>query len=99
MAQLDKKSIKSLTQLSRIKCTEEEEDALLKDLQKIVTYVEQLAEVDTTDVLPCAHILEDMSNVFREDAIGECLPREVFLANAPSQVGGLVKVPPVIKQQ
>jgi aspartyl-tRNA(Asn)/glutamyl-tRNA(Gln) amidotransferase subunit C len=33
----------------------------------------------------------------REDKVGETLPRELFLANAPSHVGGLIRVPPVIK--
>lgn len=97
MADLNKQTIKSLTQLSRIKCTEEEEEALLNDLKKILDYVTQMSEVDTTDVLPCNHVLASVCNVTREDIVGETMPREVFLANAPSHIGGLIKVPPVIK--
>lgn len=98
MAELDKKTIKALTRLSRIQCTEEEEDAILDDLKKILSYIDQLNELDTRDVKPCNHVLEGIVNVWREDEVGKTLPREVFLSNAPSQVGGLVKVPPVIKQ-
>jgi aspartyl-tRNA(Asn)/glutamyl-tRNA(Gln) amidotransferase subunit C len=98
MAELDKKTIKSLIELSRIDCTEEEQEAILNDLKKILHYVDLLEEVDTTHVPPCRHVLDDMANVMRDDVIGELLPREVFLANAPSHVGGMVRVPPIIKQ-
>lgn len=98
MAQLDKNAIKSLIQLSRIDCSDEEQEALLKDLKSILKYVEQLQEIDTTHVPPCNHVMDDVVNVMREDAVGEVMPREVFLANAPSHVGGMIRVPPVIKQ-
>ena len=99
MANLDKETLKNLTKLCRIDCTEEEQEALLIDLKKILNYVEQLTEVDVTNVPPCNHVLEDIVNVTREDAIGKTLSREAFLSNAPSQVGGMIKVPTVIKQK
>ena len=97
MAELDKKTIKNLTELSRIECTEEEQEKLLQDLKSILKYVEQLNEIDTTHVLPCNHVLDDIANVMREDKVGDLLPRELFLANAPSHIGGMIKVPPVLK--
>lgn len=98
MAQLDKKMIKYLTDLCRIECTEEEQESLLQDLKKILDYIEQLNEIDTENVLPCDHVLENMVNVEREDIVGEVMPREVFLSNAPAHVSGLIRVPTVIKQ-
>jgi aspartyl-tRNA(Asn)/glutamyl-tRNA(Gln) amidotransferase subunit C len=98
MVKLDRAQIKYLTELCRIECTEEEQVNLLKDLDKILNYMEQLNEIDTTAVEPCHHVLEDVVNVTREDAIGETLSRDVFLANAPSHIGGLIRVPTVIKQ-
>lgn len=97
MAELDKKAIKTLSKLSRIDCSEEEQEALLQDLKKILHYVEQLNEIDTTHVPPCNQVLEDMANVMREDVPGTPMPRDIFLANAPSHIGGMVRVPPVIK--
>lgn len=97
MAELNKESIEELSKLSRIGCTEEEQEAILRDLKKILNYVEQLNEIDTEHVLPCNHVLDDIANVMREDIVGETMPREVFLANAPSHTGGLVRVPPVLK--
>lgn len=97
MSQLDKEAIKSLISLSRIRCTEKEQEALLIDLQKILSYVDQLNEVDTENVSPCYQVIAGMANVMREDVVGPTLPREKFLENAPSQIGGMIRVPPVIK--
>lgn len=94
----NKDTIKYLTELSRIDCSPDEQEAILKDLQSILEYFQQLNELDTTGVPPCNMVLEEIQNVMREDQAGETLPREVFLGNAPSQVGGLVRVPPVMKQ-
>lgn len=98
MAELDKKTIKNLTALSRIDCTEEEEEQLLNNLKSILDYVKLLEEIDTKDIPPCNHVLEDIVNVTREDVTGEPLPRKIFLDNAPSHTGGLIKVPPILKQ-
>ncbi len=97
MAHLDKNMIQYLTGLSRIECTEEEQTNLLKDLENILQYIDLLNEVDTENVAPCNHVLEEVTNVMREDEIGEPLPRKVFLENAPAQIGGMIRVPPVIK--
>ena len=61
--------------------------------------MEQLNEIDTENVPPCNHVLEGMVNVMREDQVRGTLPRAEALAIAPSQVGGLYKVPSVIKQK
>lgn len=97
MAQLDKETIKQLSRLSRIECTEQEQEAIFADLKKILDYIEQLQEVDTHDTPPCCQVLEGMANVMREDVVGPVLDRQLFLANAPSHVGGMIRVPPVIK--
>ena len=98
MATLDKETIQQLTRLCRIDCTEEEQESLLKDLKKILDYVEQLQQIDTKDVPPCNHVLEGMANVMREDVVGEVLDREAFLANAPAKIGGMIRIPSFMKQ-
>lgn len=97
MSTLDKKTIAKLTKLSRIDCTDQEQDALLNDLKKIIDYIEQLQEVNTDNVSPCNHVLADIVNVMREDIAGPTLPRDEFIANAPSHIGGLIRVPPILK--
>ncbi|MBS4165620.1 Aspartyl/glutamyl-tRNA(Asn/Gln) amidotransferase subunit C [Neochlamydia sp. AcF65] len=98
MAHIDKDTIQNLMALSRIECSEEQKEVLLNNLKKIIGYFEQLNEINTDDVPPCDHVLADMCNVMREDVPGPTLPREKFLSNAPAHIGGMIKVPTVIKQ-
>lgn len=97
MVKVDKETIKNLTQLSRIGCSEAEQEALLEDLRKILNYIELLQTVDTENVSPCNQVLEDLVNVMRDDTVGETLTRQEFLANVPKSAGGLVSVPSVMK--
>jgi len=99
MATLNREEVLKLSQLCRIGCTDEEIDSLLEDLKKILSYFEQLNEIDTENVSPCNHVLAGMANVMREDTPGKTMPRETFLANAPDKVGGLIRVPTVIKKR
>lgn len=98
MALLDKKMIHKLVQLSRINTSEDEEEKLLKDLSSILAYVEQLNEVNTDNVPPCNSVHDDIGNVMREDVVKTIMPREQFLMNAPDQIGGMIRVPPVLKK-
>jgi aspartyl-tRNA(Asn)/glutamyl-tRNA(Gln) amidotransferase subunit C len=98
MAELNKETIKHLTRLCRIDCTEEEQDSLLLDLRKIIHYIEQLQTIDTENVPVCNHVLEEIQNVMRDDIVSEKLDREVFLSNAPTVVANMIRVPLVIKQ-
>ena len=98
MSNLNKETIKTLTRLCRIDCTEEEQEALLHDLKKILDYIEQLQQINTDNVPPCNHVLEDIHNVMREDVVESVLDREEFLANAPAHIGGMIRVPPILKQ-
>lgn len=95
--EFDEKELTKLTKLCHIECTEEEKKALHQQLASILNYIEQLKEVDTEGVNPCHSVLEALTNVLREDEVADILPRELFLANAPAHVGGMIRVPPVIK--
>ncbi|MBS3904240.1 MAG: Asp-tRNA(Asn)/Glu-tRNA(Gln) amidotransferase subunit GatC [Simkania sp.] len=94
---LSEEDIEKLSHLCRIACTPEEKEKLRANLSKILGYVDQLKEIDTTGVPPCNSVLEGMTNPLREDESCDTMSREVFLANAPAHVGGMIRVPPVIK--
>ncbi len=99
MAELTRETVRYLSQLCRIDCSEEEEEALLGDLQRILKYIEQLQAIDTEGVPPCSHVIPGVGNVFRNDVVGDILPREAFLDNAPEHVAGMIRVPPVLSQE
>lgn len=89
--------LEKLTQLCRIQCSSEEKKKFAGGLKKILAYVDQLKEIHTEGVPSCNHVIETIANVMREDAPGATLPRDVFLANSPAHVGGMIRVPPVIQ--
>lgn len=99
MADLDRDLVKKISELCRIGCSEEEITSLLHDMEEILDYVEQLKEVETENVPPCNHVIQNMKNVTREDTVKETLPRDTFLSNAPEHVSGMIKVPTVIKKR
>lgn len=100
MATLDKNTIKYLADLSRIAVTPGEEESLLKDLKKILAYIEQLDEVDTAEIAPCTYVTKALSQTpLREDVVEVTLTRDVFLKGAPLQISGMVRVPPVLKSE
>ena len=98
MAYFDHLNVKHLKSLCRIECTPEEEEDILGSLNKVLDYVQQLDEVDTEGVKACRYVLRSMAkNQMREDEAGNLLPRERFLSNAPDQIGGMIRVPPILK--
>ncbi len=80
---LSRDDVEKVALLARLQLSEAELDTLTDELAQIVTYVDQLAEVDTGDVEPMAHAVE-LSNVFAADGVRPSLPREQALANAPA---------------
>ncbi len=95
---MEESEFNKLSRLCRISCTEEEKKGFLKSLKDVLSYIEQLQEVDTEGVPPCFTVHETLTNVMRDDTPEEPLPRDLFLANAPEHVGGMIRVPRVLKQ-
>jgi aspartyl-tRNA(Asn)/glutamyl-tRNA(Gln) amidotransferase subunit C len=96
----DRSSLQKLQKLSRIQCKPKQEEALLESLQNILKHVEKLNEVNTENVPTCNHVLGELQyNMMRKDEEGPLRSREEFLANSPSHVGGMIRVPPILKKE
>lgn len=67
---ISKDEVRHIASLARIGLSEEEIEKFSKDLSSILDFVEQLKEVDVTDVEPTAHIT-GLENKFREDKAKE----------------------------
>ncbi len=94
---LDDEEITHLSKLCRIHLNEKEKQDVKKKLKEVLSYIDTLSELDVEGVAPCNHVLENISTVLREDLEGSTLSREEFLANSPDHIGGMIKVPPIIK--
>lgn len=89
--------VDNLAHLSRLYFTEEEKQAIEKDLQKMISFVEKLNEIDTNGIEPLQH-MGSAINILREDEIKGSSTREDALQNAPQTDGVFFKVPKVIKK-
>jgi aspartyl-tRNA(Asn)/glutamyl-tRNA(Gln) amidotransferase subunit C len=92
---ITREEVKHLAELSGIFLTEEEIGRLGGDLERIVEYISELQELDTTGVEPTYQVT-DLQNVWREDEVGSHLGREELLALAPAVREGAVEVPKVL---
>lgn len=92
---VDKTTVAHLAALSDISLSDDEIEAMTGDLEKIVEYIHQLSELDTTGVEPTYQVT-GLTNVWREDVVEPQLPREKLLALAPEQKDNQVKVPKVL---
>lgn len=98
MANFDHQTLEHLKRLCKIDCSAEENEDILSNLKRVLDYVEQLKEVNTENTKTCRYVLRGMLKVaLREDTVADPLPREEFLANAPDQIGGMIRVPPILK--
>lgn len=88
-----------LVRLCRIALDDEEKEKLQGNLKNIVGYIDSLQAIDTKDVHPCVHVIEGHDLPIRADEVGAKLDRDEFLANSPSHVGGMVKVPAIMKPE
>ena len=89
--------VRIVASLSRLKISDEESVEVIAQLDKFLTYVENLQAVDTSKIEPTTYALP-MQNIFRADEVKPSLNRELALSNAPVQDDGYFKVPRVLEE-
>lgn len=95
---ITEQDINTVASLSRLRIRDEERSEVTAQLDKFLTYVENLQAIDTTDIEPTTYALP-MQNVFRADKVKPSLDRELALSNAPLAEDGYFKVPRVLEEQ
>jgi aspartyl-tRNA(Asn)/glutamyl-tRNA(Gln) amidotransferase subunit C len=93
---ITKEQVEHVAKLARLAITDGEKATFSDQLSSILTYVEQLNQLDTSKVEPTSHVIS-MQNVFREDRVKESLPREEVLAGAPEASEEFFRVPRIIE--
>ena len=87
--------VSHVADLARLHMSQEEIEAMTRQLDDILTYVAKLNELDTEAIVPTTHAIS-IVNAFRDDEMKPSLVREKALANAPQQNGESFVVPRVI---
>ena len=73
-------------------------DEIVNDLNRIVSFVEKLNELDTSSVEPLVY-LSDSTNVMRDDIVKQEITQEEALKNAPKRDSDYIKAPKVIDKK
>ncbi len=89
---IDDATIEYVGILAKLELSEAEKEAAKKDMGRMLDYIDQLNELDTSGVEPMSHVLP-MRNVFREDVVTNGDGSEDALANAPEQKDSMYMVP------
>jgi len=96
--EISKEQVEHVAKLARLEVSEDEKAMFARQLSAILTYMDQLKEVETEGVEPTATVLPT-ANVFREDVVRPSLPQEQALANAPDRAEGLIRVPKILEDR
>lgn len=78
--------------LAKLELSGEEKEQAKKDMGNMLDYIDQLGELDTTDVEPMSHVFP-VENVFREDVVTNGDKSELTLQNAPEEKDNMFVVP------
>jgi aspartyl-tRNA(Asn)/glutamyl-tRNA(Gln) amidotransferase subunit C len=88
--------VRHIAKLARIAMSDEEIERLAPELNNILGWIEQLAEVNTDGVEPLTAVIDQKLRL-RDDAVTEGNIRDEILANAPEAQHGFFAVPKVIE--
>jgi len=94
---LTRTDVEAIARLARLELTESELPVYVGSLSKILSFVEALNAVDTSQVEPMAHPLEGEVQRLRPDEVTERDLHEKYQANATAVAAGLYLVPKVIE--
>jgi len=91
-----KQDVEYIAKLARLELKENEIDSYTGQLNQILNYMDKLNEINTDDVEPLLHPVEN-ENVFRDDIIKPTISIQEAMKNAPDTDGEFFKVPKIIK--
>jgi len=93
---LDSKTVARVATLARIRVPEADLAPLAEELSHIVSWIEQLGEVDTSGIEPMTRVMA-MTLPMRDDVVTDGDRRDAVLANAPHATETFFTVPKVVE--
>lgn len=86
-----------LAHLARLEFTAEEKAGMVKDMEKILRFIDKIEELDLQDVEPQVYMTEERT-VLRKDEVKQTISRDDALKNAPDKDTDYFRVPKVVKR-
>ena len=93
---LDTETVRRIAHLARVRVPEAELAPLAGELSNILTWVEQLGEVDTANVPPMTSAVA-VRLPMRDDRVDDGGAPDAVLSNAPDGAPGFFAVPKVVE--
>ncbi|WP_199140725.1 Asp-tRNA(Asn)/Glu-tRNA(Gln) amidotransferase subunit GatC [Pedobacter sp. ASV12] len=94
---IDQQTVYKVADLARIEIAANEVDTLTVEMNKILTFMEKLNELDTTGVKPLVYMNES-ANVWREDVVKQEIDTVDGLKNAARHNESFFFVPKIIEK-
>ncbi|MFQ5658080.1 MAG: Asp-tRNA(Asn)/Glu-tRNA(Gln) amidotransferase subunit GatC [Candidatus Methylomirabilales bacterium] len=94
---ITREEVDHVARLARLGLSDEERERMRAQLDAILTYIDKLNQLDTSEVEPTSHVIS-VTNVFREDTAWSSLSQEEALANAPDRHETFFRVPRILEE-
>lgn len=93
--QINEDLIRRLAQLAKLEFEGEELIHIQQDLTQILNFVDKLNELDTANIEPLIHIVNEVNHL-REDVVKQEITHKEALLNAPKKDSDYIRVPKVL---
>lgn len=93
---IDKATVTKIASLARLRINDAEKELYAKQIDGLVHWIEQLAEVNTDGIAPLASVT-NITLPLRADAVTDGNIQTQILANAPESAGGFFVVPKIVE--
>tara|TARA_Y100001968_G_scaffold128469_1_gene117327 strand:+ start:784 stop:1074 length:291 start_codon:yes stop_codon:yes gene_type:complete len=95
MTKITSEDVKKVANLARLKLPDDEIELYTNQLENILSYIEQLEQIDTNNIEPTTRAVE-VVNVIRKDIVDSSEIRNDLLDLAPSREGDFFRVPKIL---
>jgi len=95
---IDKDIVDKVAHLARLELTPDETEGMIKDMNRILGFMDKLNELDTSGIQPLVYMTNEV-NVLRADVVKQEITHEEALLNAPKQDSEYFLVAKVIDQK
>ncbi|KKR88928.1 MAG: Aspartyl/glutamyl-tRNA(Asn/Gln) amidotransferase subunit C [Candidatus Wolfebacteria bacterium GW2011_GWA2_42_10] len=96
---INKEILEYLAELARIELDEKKEKKMIKDLEEILDYFEEIKNVDTSKIASALSGAETVNVIRKDETLNKdlCEKREKLTSVFPEKENGFLKVPGVFE--
>ena len=92
---INDETVDKLANLAKLEFSAEDKESIKQDLSSIITWIDKLNELDTSNVEPLIYMSKEI-DVLRKDEVNNSVSHEDALLNAPKKDSDYFRVPKVL---